>query len=183
MTIDGNSIVLEPEIFINGLQREMSSNIQDRDSVVVSLKINLASALEKLDTSHSAIDQSFMVYVNHQPLKLHNRETLYFIGSMPIKPTYKLSHNDRVSIRKSPLPTIAEIANHAAIKLFEQMNVIFNGEQITIRKKRHSMILNGETTVKRQSSKRMIISNSPLRMKSLLYLVISLHLLTILPMD
>lgn len=144
ITIEGNSISLTPEILINGQQKQINTAIQDRDVVIVSQDQLLGATLKKLGYINSTDNQTFIVYVNQQPLKISQQETLFLIGATSVKPTYKLRHNDHVTIRKSSPPTIAEVAVQAEIKLFEQMNVVFNGEEITIQKNRHKIKLNGE---------------------------------------
>ena len=140
VTIDGNPIVLEPKILINGKPQKMDTMIKDRDIVIVSHDQTLGSALKK----NNYIEQTFIVHVNRRPLKLHKWETLYFIGKIPAKLTYKLCHNDNVTIRKSPLPTIADIADQADIKISQKINVIFNGENVTIHKTLQNITINGK---------------------------------------
>ncbi len=149
--IDEQSIRLTPEVFINGKQMQMNSPIYDRDIVTVSQAQNLAVALKKIGHNTLNNQQSFIIYVNKKPLKLPQAETLYFLGTMPIKPTYNLSNNDHVTIRPGKSSTIADVAALSGIKISEKMSVTFNGENVTIQKKRYNIILNGHPSTKTKS--------------------------------
>lgn len=144
VTIDGKSISIGPEVFINGKLKQIDTRIQDRDIIIVSHDQTLGAVLKKNSYTKSAAEQAFVLYVNRQPLKIPNRETLYFIGTAPVKLTHKLNNNDHVTMRKSPPPTIADIASQTGVKLYEQMEVIFNGENITIHKISQKITVNGE---------------------------------------
>lgn len=142
--INERIITLTPEILINGKVQQMNSPIHDRDIINVSQAQNLEAALKKCGHTTNNNQQSFIIYVNKKPLKLQNYEVRYFIDSMPIKPTYTLSNNDHIKIEPEQIVKVSDIANQSNIKLIEQVSVTFNGEQVTIKKARYKMTLNGK---------------------------------------
>ncbi|WP_318614185.1 cell division protein FtsA [Sporosarcina sp. YIM B06819] len=143
-TIDGVPIVLEPEIIINGQQKSIDTNVQDRDKIIISQTRTLATALAKVNRNKLLEEDDFTVTINQKSMTLKKRNLEFFVGNMPIRPSYVINDGDVITLQKQPLPSVAEVALEIGKKLFDEITVTFNGAALTIRKPRLSILLNGQ---------------------------------------
>lgn len=146
VTIDNEVVILKPQIHINDKEQEIDTLIQDRDKIIVSRENTLASALTK--TNHAIVntENHFVVFVDQKPITLKGQETTYYLGPSPIKLHHVLKNGERVTSVEQPFPTIEKVAQQAGLKTVDQISVIFNDNDTTIRKERLKISLNGNVT-------------------------------------
>ncbi|WP_342505464.1 cell division FtsA domain-containing protein [Sporosarcina sp. FSL K6-2383] len=143
-TILGQAVTLEPEIIVNGIRQSIDTNVQDRDKITITQTKTLAAALTKNNQSKLLEEETFIVTVNQKSVTLKNRHPEFFVGKMPIRPSYVIKDQDVISLQKPPLPSANEVALEIGKKAFDEMTVTFNDEVITIHKPRLSVRLNGQ---------------------------------------
>ena len=142
--INGQSVLLEPTIYINDQQKELNTPIKDRDKMIFSQGNTLATALKKMAYPDLHIDRTFSIYVDKNPIVIQNQTNSYFLNDKPIKHAHSLVDGDNITLRKPKLPTVAEVAHQAGKKITDKISVTFNEEETIIEKTRLSFKLNGE---------------------------------------
>ena len=144
-TIDGLSVTLEPEITVNGHERSIDTNVQDRDKIVISQTRTLAAALAKTNRSKLLEEDTLTVTINQKSVTIKKRSSEFFVGTTAIRPSYVIKEGDVITLQKSPLPSVADVALEIGKKSFDEITVTFNGTALTIRKPRLSMLQNGQS--------------------------------------
>ena len=142
--IDNKSILLEPDLFINGLKHQLDSAIQDRDKVIVSHEKTLAAALAKISGTDLLKINSFTVHIDRNIMQVQEDAVIFRIGKIAIKPSHILHDGDIVTVQKPQPPTVADVAQKAGKTVVDKIIVTFNGEETIIRKARYVIMLNGE---------------------------------------
>ena len=144
VNIDNNTIVLEPEFFINGERRQLDTAIQDRDELVVTHEKTLVAALKKMGGSNLLTEKKFTIYMDRKPLTIKGRAVLFYLGKMVIKPTHTLKDGDIITIQIPHPLTIAQAMSNAGEIAVDKISITFNDKEMTVRKSRYAFTLNGE---------------------------------------
>ena len=144
VNIDNKTLVLEPELFINGQRQPLDTVIQDRDELVFSHEKTLVVAVNKMGGQNLLTEKKFTIYIDRKPLTIKGRPVLFNIGNMVIKPTYTLNDGDIITIQKPQPSTIAQVLSNAGEIAVEKINITFNDEEMTVRKSRYAFMLNGK---------------------------------------
>ncbi|MDW0110328.1 cell division protein FtsA [Sporosarcina aquimarina] len=141
--IDSEPVMLTTDIRVNNEPQNLQTVIQDRDKITIEHSLTLGDALNKLQSSETN-DELQSVVLNGKRIQLKSKSAGYTRNGLPITLTTVLEDGDYIISEQSAVKTIADIVKKLGIELYEQLTVTFNGEQVTIRKPRFSIVINNE---------------------------------------
>lgn len=144
VTVDNTEITLHPKILINQIEQSMTTEIQDRDKIVLSNNNTLEAVLMQMQHSILNSGNRFIVTIDGKQITLKGQETVFYNGNESVKLQQTLGDGDRITFKVPALPTIEEVVTQVGQKLADQITVLFNGKETTIRKERLKVRLNGK---------------------------------------
>lgn len=168
VAVNEEKITLAPTITINENEQQLDTSIQDRDKIIFSQQFTVADALKKVDKLNDYTDRIFTLYVDQNPIAIHNKSVLIYLNEKSVNSSQLIHDGDKITVRKPPQPTAADIAFEAGHKAIDQITITFNGKETDIEKVRFTFKLNGQqidgaTLVKPSDKLELItVNNKPI---------------------
>lgn len=166
--VNEEKVTLAPTITINGNKQHLHTTIKDRDKVTFSQQFTVGDALKIVDGINDYVDKTFTVYVDQNPIAIQNKSILIYLNEQSVNQAHLIQDGDKITVRKPPHPTAADIAFEAGHKAIDQITITFNGKETTIEKVRYTFKLNeqlidGKTVVKPSDKLELItVNNKPI---------------------
>lgn len=142
-TLNGDPIIMKPEVSLNGETATLDTAVQDRDVLTISYPRTVADALAKLK-KQDLIQPVYTLVVNGKAMTFKRKAVTYFHGTVPIPPSYTIQEQDEITVQQTASPTVKDIAAELEMRLEETAAIYFNGSPLELNKTLYSIRVNSQ---------------------------------------
>lgn len=135
ITFNGKTYQVEPSIYANQSKVSLDYVLKDHDAIVVENSKVLVDWIKTIDKEAILTDlDKYTVFFNGRKIELDQFSSQFKINNQPADLNYSLKPNDRITYSPSNKATAKDLAIAFNVKTKAKLNVIYNGERVTLDK-------------------------------------------------
>ncbi|WP_458412198.1 cell division protein FtsA [Schinkia sp. CFF1] len=145
ISVNGLPLNIDMVIFKNGQKVTMEEALQDHDVIETNYPKTINELLQIVKNDEfQQIAEPFYIFYNRAKVPLPKFSAMVYKNGLEAKITAAINNQDQITIKQGASPTVKDLLDEKGLSMYYQIPVIFNGQQISLRKSAVDVFRNGE---------------------------------------